>query len=161
MDRRLFLIAGAASGLCAPAAAQSPTPGARIGDVAWMTGRWIGEGLGGTLEETWAPPVAGMMVGHFQLAKAGRPIFYELMQMYETASGVDLRVRHVNPDFTAWEDKTTSVNFVFESMTATELRFRGLVFRRQGADAMTAVLRLCYGPEDVRDEALSYRRAPL
>lgn len=161
MDRRLFLIAGAASGLSAPAAAQSPTPGARIGDVAWMAGRWIGEGLGGTLEETWAPPVAGMMVGHFQLVKAGRPVFYELMQLHETSAGVDLRVRHVNPDFTAWEDKTTSVNFAFESVSATELRFRGLVFRREGPDAMSAVLRLRYGPDDVRDEALRYSRAPL
>lgn len=162
MDRRLFLVAGAASGLYGASFARSAAmPAARIGDVAWMAGRWIGEGLGGTLEETWAPPVAGMMVGHFQLVKAGRPAFYELMQMYETPGGVDLRVRHVNPDFTAWEDKTTSVNFAFESLNETELRFRGLVFRREGADAMSAVLRLRYGPDDVRDEALSYRRAPL
>lgn len=94
MDRRLFLVAGAASGLYGASFAHTAAmPAARIGDVAWMAGRWIGEGLGGTLEETWAPPVAGMMVGHFQLVKAGRPAFYELMQMYETPGGVDLRVR--------------------------------------------------------------------
>jgi hypothetical protein len=159
MNRRLFLIAGAAVG-AVEAVAQTP-PGARIADVAWMAGRWTGEGLGGTLEETWAPPTAGMMVGHFQLVRAGRPVFYELMQLYETPAGVDLRVKHVNPDFTAWEEKADFVRFAFQSATAAELRFNGLAFSRQGDNAMTAVLRLRYGADDVRDEILRYRRAPL
>ena len=28
---------------------------ANIADASWLAGRWVGEGLGGRVEETWAP----------------------------------------------------------------------------------------------------------
>lgn len=159
MNRRLFLVAGA--GLAATSVAEAQAPRVTIADVAWMAGRWTGEGLGGVMEETWAPPSDGRMVGHFQLVKGGKVAFYEIMQMFETPAGVDLRVKHFTADFAGWEEKADSVRFPFESATPAELKFRGLVFRREGEAAMTAVLRLRYGPDDVRDEVLRYRRAPL
>ena len=45
-------------------AADAPRPKAQIKDLAWLAGRWEGEGLGGTMDEVWsdrpalpAPPI--------------------------------------------------------------------------------------------------------
>lgn len=67
-------------GTAAPEApAKPPTPAARIAQVAWLTGYWIGEGLGGTIEDVWLPPRGGVLLGAFRLQKAdGKPGFLQL-----------------------------------------------------------------------------------
>jgi hypothetical protein len=42
-------------------------PKAKIADLAWIQGRWVGEGLGGTVEEIWSPPIGDSMLGMFRL----------------------------------------------------------------------------------------------
>ena len=93
-------------------------------DAAWLAGRWVGEGLGGKVEETWAPAAGGQMVGHFQLVKAGKPVFYEIMLLDAGRAG-SARVKHFNPDFTAWEDK--AVWHSFEPVASSRpAEFKGL-----------------------------------
>ncbi|MGE0045397.1 MAG: DUF6265 family protein [Hyphomonadaceae bacterium] len=134
---------------------------ARIEDAAWLAGRWVGEGLGGQLEETWAPPAGGQMVGHFRLTRNGAPVFYEIMLMEVTEGGVQMRVKHFNPDFTGWEERNEWVIFEPVSASETELAFSGLVLRREGEDQLIITIRLRYSETDVRDEVLQLRRAPL
>ncbi|RYY34034.1 MAG: hypothetical protein EOP59_16885, partial [Sphingomonadales bacterium] len=61
--------------MATPAVAQDAT----IADAAWLAGRWVGEGLGGQVEESWSPAMGGQMAGHFTLVQDGKPVFYELM----------------------------------------------------------------------------------
>jgi uncharacterized protein DUF6265 len=137
-----------------PATAQS------IGDAAWLAGRWVGEGLGGKVEETWAPAAGGQMVGHFQLVKEGKPVFYELMLLDARPDGLRLRVKHFNPDFSAWEDKAVWHSFEPVAVEPDRLRFKGLVLARAG-DRLTVTVALKGRDGKVVDHVLKLRRAPL
>jgi hypothetical protein len=142
------------------APAQAQTAPATIDDAAWLAGRWVGEGLGGQLEETWAPPAGGQMVGHFRLMRDGAVAFYEIMLMDVVEGGVRMRVKHFNPDFVGWEEKDGWHAFEPVAATPEALRFRGLELVREGEDALVITLRLHYD-DGVRDEVLRMRRAPL
>lgn len=155
--RDLFLAAGVAGvGWGTPGHAQSKIT---IADAAWLAGRWAGEGMGGVAEEMWSPPADGAMAGHFQLVREGRVVFYELMQISEITGGLEFRVRHFNRDFTAWEDKVTSVVFPFVSADARALRFRSLVLERVGEDGLVATVTIRQRDGSVRDEPFRFRRA--
>ncbi len=138
----------------APAAAET------IEDAAWLAGRWIGEGLGGRVEETWAPAAGGQMVGHFQLLKAGKPVFYEIMLIDARPGGLRLRVKHFNPDFTAWEDKAVWHSFDPVAAEPDRLRFKGLTLGRK-ADTLIVTITLRGKDGTVGDQVLTLRRAPL
>lgn len=157
MRRRdvIGVLGGAALGAGAAAAA-APTG---IAAAGWLAGRWVGEGMGGAAEEMWSPAAEGAMVGHFQLVRDGRVVFYELMQIAETTDGLVFRVKHFNRDFTAWEDKAEMVTFPFVAADAQTLRFRGLVLERVGADGLVITVTLRQRDGTVRDEPFRFRRA--
>jgi hypothetical protein len=141
-----------------PAAAQTGSTG--IERAAWLAGRWVGEGLGGDIEETWAPPAGGQMVGHFRLMRNGAPAFYEIMLMDVVDGGVRMRVKHFNPDFVGWEERDGWHAFDPVAATPEALEFRGLTLRRVEPDVLEISLTIRY-PDGVREERLTMRRAPL
>ena len=99
----------------------------------WLAGRWVGEGLGGRGEDTWAPAAGGQMLGHFQLVKAGKPVFFELMLIDSQPAGRRLRVKHFNPDFTALGGQSGLAQLRARGASSrTELRFKGLTLGREG-----------------------------
>ena len=138
------------------AAGSPPT----IADASWLAGRWVGEGLGGTTEETWAPAAGGQMVGHFQLVKDGKPTFYELMLLDAKAPGLRLRVKHFNADFTAWEGKGEWHSFEPVSVAPGLLKFDGLTIARNG-DELLITVTLKQKDGSVADHPLKFKRAPL
>jgi hypothetical protein len=131
-----------------------------IADASWLAGRWVGEGLGGSIEETWAPAAGGQMIGHFQLVKDGKPAFYEIMLLDAQPSGLRLRVKHFNPDFTAWEDKGDWHSFEPLAVESNRLKFKGLTLERDGED-LTIVVTFKQKDGMVVDRPLKLRRAPL
>lgn len=151
-----------AAALCALAslAFAAPASALAIGDAAWLAGRWVGEGLGGSVEETWAPAAGGQMIGHFQLVKAGKPVFYEIMLIDAQPAGLRLRVKHFNPDFTAWEDKAVWHSFEPVAVEPDRLRFKGLVLARDG-DRLIVTITLRGKDGAVQNHELKLRRAPL
>ena len=153
----------AAALLSAACAAQAQTAVAdpiSIEDAAWLSGRWVGEGFGGQMEEAWAPPVGGQMVGHFRYWRDGQPQFYEFLMMDVVDGGVRMRVKHFNPDMIGWEEKAEWVTFEPVSAGPDALIFNGLEIRREGADRIVMTLRLRRG-ETVSEEILRFQRAPL
>jgi len=156
MMRWIFALA-AALAMGGPVLAQER---ASIDDAQWLIGRWVGEGLGGEMEEAWSPPMGGQMIGYFRLAREGEPVFYEIMLLEETEEGLAMRVKHFNPDFVGWEEKDAWVRFAPVSSSDTELRFTALTLTRDGDDEMTGTIRIRYSEDDVREEVLRYRRAP-
>ncbi len=147
--------------LAAACVAQAQTTRATtIDDAAWLAGRWIGEGLGGQLEETWSPPSGGQMVGHFAMSENGAPRFYEFMMLDIVDGGVRMRVKHFNPDMTGWEEKDAWHTFEPVSASAEALAFDGLVIRRIDANAIEMQLQMRSNGA-VREETFRFRRAPL
>lgn len=174
MQRLLTLVVLALSIVPTPAGAQgapgstantlrlvegAPRSAARVADLAWLEGRWSGEGLGGRIEEAWSAPDGGTMVGYFRLVKDGKPVFYEILTLLEADGGVEMRLKHVNPDMTGWEEKDGFVTFKLVKHDATGAYFSGLTFRRTGPETMDGFLALRNRADGtVREEKFTYRR---
>ncbi|MDQ3071324.1 MAG: DUF6265 family protein [Acidobacteriota bacterium] len=136
----------------------APRPAAKVSDLAWFEGQWAGEGLGGVIDEVWSAPSGGAMVGHFRLVKGDKPVFYELLALVEHEGSVEMRLKHVNPDMTGWEEKAVFVTFPLLKIEPRAAYFRGLTFRRVGDDTIEAYIALRDRAGTVREEKLVYRR---
>ena len=160
LGRRLTGVALAAALMAAGAQAQPDGPPASIEDAAWLAGRWVGAGFGGTVEENWSPPAGDRMVGHFSLAVGGRPTLYEFALLEEHEGGLRMRVKHFDPDFVGWEERGAWQSFEPLAVAPQSLRFDGLWLRLEG-DELVATVTLRNGAEPPRDHTLRLRRAPL
>jgi len=69
-----------------------PTPAkAAIGDLAWLTGAWVGtRGAGGTtsIEERWSPPLGGAMLAVSRTISRGRMSGFEYLRIVERDGGL-------------------------------------------------------------------------
>ena len=138
----------------------APRPPARVADLKWLVGQWEGEGLGGTIDEVWSEPAGGAMVGYFRLVdKDGKAVMYEILTLLETEGSVEMRLKHVNPDMTGWEEKNEFVTFRLVRHDDTGAWFEGLTFRRDGPDRIEGFLALRNrSAGTLREEKLVYRR---
>jgi hypothetical protein len=70
----------------------TPTPAkAAIGDVAWVTGAWVGKrGTAGTtsIEERWSPPLGGAMLGVSRTVRGGLMVGFEYLRIVERDGGL-------------------------------------------------------------------------
>ena len=132
-------------------------PPATLEDVSWLVGSWEGEAFGATFEEVWNPPSAGSMVGFFKVINDDEVSFYELLLLVEEEGSLSLKVKHFNPDFTAWEEKGDYVDFRFVKAEENAIHFSGISFYRISDDEMHGYIVMRKGDE-VREEKLTYRR---
>jgi hypothetical protein len=116
-------------------------PPAKIEQFAWLAGTWVGRGLGGEVDEAYSAPVAGAMIGYFRLVKDGKPVFYEMITLFEDAGSVLLRLKHFHPDLVGWEEKDKSVDFKLLAVEGQTAHFHGLTFKREG-DVLLCALAL-------------------
>lgn len=134
------------------------SPPATLAEMAWLTGSWQGEGLGGVVEEIWSPPSAGAMVGAFRLVRNGTTAFYELMTLVEHEGSLVLRLKHFNPDLTGWEEKDETVEFPLVGVDGDWFRFDGLSIHRRSADTMTIYVAISSKDGEDREAAFEYSR---
>lgn len=140
--------------------AGAPAPSAAVEDMAWMTGHWVGEALGGTAEEIWSPPRGGAMMGMFRLVKDGRTAFYELMTIVPEDGSLVLRLKHFNADLTGWEEKEKTVDFPLVAVANGTFHFEGLSFRPDGGDRLRVHLAMHGKDGTTREETFLYTRVP-
>lgn len=131
---------------------------AKLEDVAWMVGSWTGDAFGGTFEEVWNPASVGSMVGMFKVIGDEAVSFYELMLLVEEEGSLSLKVKHFNPDFTAWEEKDDYVHFRLVSIEPDAIHFSGLSFYRISDDEIHTYIAL-HNEGKVWEEKLVYRRS--
>lgn len=117
------------------------SPPANIEDVAWLEGRWIGEGLGGCAEESLSPPVAREMMGKFrQLNADGVLRFYEFYTIAERNGSLLWRIKHFSPDLEGWEDKDKATEFRLVAIEGKTAYFDGLTYARTGRNSLRAAV---------------------
>lgn len=133
-------------------------PRASIADVAWLAGRWVGEGLGARAEVIWLPPAGGAMAGVFRLVPNGEVEFYELVTILEEDGSLTQRLKHFGPDLVGWEEKDESVTFLLLRREEDTLWFDGLTVRRVGERRMRIWVALQSEGEAVREALFEYRR---
>ena len=112
-------------------------------DYSWLVGHWKGDGFGGESEEIWTEPVDGTMMGMYRHYKDGKVVFYEFMLM----SRDGLKLKHFNPDITAWETKEDFVHFKPVGIEEGLIRFKGLEFEQKDANNMEIRLKMNRGGE--------------
>ena len=132
-------------------------PAATIEDAGWLVGSWAGTAFGQHFEEVWNPPSAGTMVGFFKLLGDDGVTFYELLLLSVDEGTLSLKVKHFNPDFTAWEEKADYVNFQLVKKEEDALHFGGISFYRRGDDAIDGYIVMKHG-EEVKEHHLKYER---
>ena len=117
-------------------------PPATLSAVAWLEGAGLGDGLGGVSEEVWSAPRGGVMMGMYRSLRDGKPVFYEFLQLVEAEGTISLRLKHFNPDFSGWEEKTGFVTFKLVSVEEGAVHFDGLSFIKDGRDGLRIYLLL-------------------
>jgi len=117
-----------------------PSPPIALAEMAWLTGHWKGEGLGGQFEEVWTAPKNGVMVGLYRGLKNDAPVFYEILTLSEVKGSLEFRLRHFHPDLKGWEEKDQTVAMPFVARRDGVLHFDGMAFKRMGPDAITVYL---------------------
>lgn len=132
-------------------------PAATLDDAAWLVGSWTGTAFGQTFEEVWNPPSADSMVGLFKLYGDDGVAFYEILLMIVEDDSLSLKVRHFNPDFTAWEDKDEDVTFRLVKKEPDALHFSGLSFYRRSDNAIDGYI-VMRNKDGVTEHELKYVR---
>ncbi len=132
-------------------------PAATIEDAGLLVGSWSGTAFGGRFEAAWNPPSAGTMIGFFKLLGDDGVTFYELLLLSVEDGSLSLKVKHFNPDFTAWEEKADYVNFRLVKKEDDALHFGGISFYRRGDDAIDGYIVMRNGDE-VTEHHLRYER---
>jgi hypothetical protein len=141
-------------------AGNKPAP-ASIDDMRWLAGHWIGEALGGVVEEIWSPPRSGVMLCAYRLVRNGQPVFYEFITLAESNGTLVIRLKHFHPDLRGWEEKDRVFEFPFVQRTADSMQFEAMTFRRHGADRVTIFLAIKGKDGAFSEEAFEYHRAAL
>ena len=110
-----------------PVSAAEPgqTAPARVADLGWITGSWIGQLGDRTLEETWSEPAAGTMAALVRMTGNDKTVMVELLFIREENGTLAL---HVQP----WNPERQPGMPGFQKLVLTELdgrraRFRGTV----------------------------------
>lgn len=111
-------------------------PKARLADVAWLTGRWVGEFMGGRGEEVFAPPQGDTMIGMFRLVRDGKIVFSELIYIVEEEGSLVLKLKHFDRELKGWEEKDVVRAFPLVKRTENEAYFDSITYRKDGADGM-------------------------
>lgn len=124
-----------------------------VDDLGWMSGYWLSCGPQGEVAETWTDPRGGQMIGHgVTLTPRGRTDF----EMLRIAPADGVAAYHAQPRgqaptvFKAIEADGDHV--VFQNL---ENDFpQRIIYRRQGADIMTARIE---GAIDGREQSMEWR----
>lgn len=132
-------------------------PVASLEAASFLIGNWTGTAFGERAEETWSEPTGGTMVGTFKLFNGDEPAMYEIMLLSVEDGTLSLKVKHFNPDFTAWEDKGDYVNFKLVAYGEGELHFGGLSFYRRNDDRVDGFIVMRNG-ENITEHRLIYER---
>ena len=132
-------------------------PAATLDDAKWLAGSWSGTAFGQVFEEVWNAPSADSMIGMFKLMSDDGVAFYELMLLTVDDGTLSLKVKHFNPDFSAWEEKNDFVNFRLVKKEPDALHFGGISFYRRDAQTMDAYI-VMRGDAGVSEHHLAYKR---
>jgi hypothetical protein len=136
---------------------ESP-PAATLEEAAWLVGSWTGTAFGKQFEEVWNPPTADSMIGLFKLYDNTGVTLYELMLLNVRDGTLSLKVKHFNPDFTAWEEKGDYIDFRLVKVEDNALHFSGISFYRRDDNHIDGYIVMKQG-EEISEQELKYVRS--
>lgn len=137
---------------------QNPGKGT-VEDFGWLSGYWIGNGLGGDCEEVWAPAVDGHMIGTFRFWENGKLVFSEFMNLVEDGESVTMKLKHFGSDLLGWEEKEVWTTFELIELVNNKAYLNGMTIERKG-DQLIFQVNISEGTEP-KIETFTYRKKTL
>lgn len=142
-------------------AAADPT----AADVAFLTGKWVGEAGGALIEEWWMAPQGGALLGVFRVVADGKPVLYEVLVAEDAPGGPRLRLKHFGPDLAGREEKGAAEPWRLVSLEGKKAVWEQpgtltrLSYERAAPDRLVAVLLKTKDGKPTREE-FAYRLVP-
>jgi len=110
-------------------------------NIAWMTGDWIGDGFGGVSYENWSKPINDIMTGTYRHTSEGNNNFFEFIIISKNKDNkFEMKLRHFNPDMTAWEDKEGHLIWPLKSQSKNKVTFGPCTYELVAPDKMKITL---------------------
>jgi hypothetical protein len=106
------------------------SPKAKINDVSWIAGHWLGEAFGGIIEEIWSPPLGNSMMCAFKLVVNNNIEFYELVTISEENETLVLRLKHFDHLLKGWEEKDEAIEFQLVKLEENRAFFNNFTFEK-------------------------------
>ncbi len=139
-----------------------PPVAAKIEDVQFRVGRWLGSGLGGTCEEVWSPALGGEMQGMFQFINQEQVAFRELFALRPEADGAFiLRLKHFDAAMQGWEAKEETVSFRLLALDDRRAIFEGLTIQRRDDQTLVVYVAQQAAGDELRELTFEYQLSPL
>ena len=127
----------------------------KLKNIAWISGNWKGEALGGIVEENWSEPSGGSMMAAFKLVKDGKVAFYEIEIIREVDDTLILQLKHFNMVLKGWETKDETVDFPLKEITGSKVVFEGMAFEKISDTEMHVYVDI--GQKDGAVETLKFK----
>lgn len=130
-----------------------------VKDVAWIEGKWKDVEDSTIMEEHWMRPEGNSMLGMFRMRQAGRPVFYELMTLFEEKNSVTLRLKHFYRNMKGWEHKdSTGVSFPLIKVEGKKAFFDGQTYQLTSDDTLVVFLAESNRRGEVKEEIFRFKR---
>ena len=113
---------------------------AKIDQVSWIAGDWMGQAFGGTFEESWNPPSANSMLGMFKQMNNNEISFYEIITISEESESLVLRLKHFDSHLKGWEEKDEKLECKLVNISSDAVYFEGYSFFKLGPDKIKCVV---------------------
>jgi hypothetical protein len=110
--------------------ASKKIPQAKISDVSWIAGHWLGEAFGGVTEEVWTAPLGESMMGSFKLVVNDQVQFYEICTISEENETLVFRLKHFHNDLKGWEEKDERLEAQLVKIENNKVYFNDFTFER-------------------------------
>ena len=131
------------------------SPPATIDQMSWLTGHWKGEAFGGIVEEIWAPPLGGSMMGAFKAEAKGEVNFYEIETISEVDGTLILRLKHFHSDLKGWEEKDDTVDFPLVKIEENKAWFSGFTIERISKKELN--MYVVVGSKDGQNQEITFK----
>lgn len=112
-------------------------PVARIGDLAWLQGHWIGGMPEGPVEHVILDARFGHMPGFVRALSPDGVLFYEISVFMEVGQSLTVRVKHFTPALAGWEAQDAYIDRPLVAHERGTFYFDGITFDRESDDKFT------------------------
>jgi hypothetical protein len=96
---------------------------ATLKDLFWLSGKWLGEMDGFTIEEQWSQPAGTSIIGMFRMFNSEAVKFYEFLAFEIEPQGLVLRIKHFSPKLKGWEEKDQTTELWLVAVKKNEALF--------------------------------------
>lgn len=97
------------------------------------------------------------MIGLFKLVHGDDPSIYEIELIVQEEESLVWKVKHFNPDFSAWEEKADYVSFPLVKIEDEAAYFDGLTVMKDGENGLKIFVTISHDGA-ISEEAFGFQR---